>query len=81
MVSSDSSLDGVIDDNIEGTVSRTEYGIRQDPDGEVLGSTHGAADIIKLGGSALGKEMGAALGSEFGTDRGSTDGFSRGNGD
>ena len=46
---SDTSLEGVIDDNLEGAVSGTEYGIIHGPDGEVIGSTHGSADMIKLG--------------------------------
>ena len=69
-MSSDSSLEGVIDENLEVVVSGTQYGIGKGTDIKVLVSTHGASQSIKCGGSSLGK----ALVSEFGTERDSTDG-------
>ena len=74
-MSSDISIGGVTDEKLEGVVDGTEDVTRQGPDGEVLGSTHGAADRSKFGRSALGKSLGAALGAEVGTEIGSTDGF------
>ena len=61
-MSSDSLLDGVIYDNLEGAVSGTEIGIRQGLDGEVMGSTHGGSDRSKLGGYSLVKALGEELG-------------------
>ena len=55
---SDSSLEVVIDNKIEGTVSATEYGIRKGPDGEVMGTIHGSTDRSKLGRYSLGKALG-----------------------
>ena len=40
---------GVNDDILEGSVSGTEYAIRQVPDGEALVNTHVTADRSKLG--------------------------------
>ena len=57
LVSSDISLEVVIDNNLEGEVSGTEYFIIQVPDGEVLDTTHGESDRIKLGGYTLGKAL------------------------
>ena len=63
MVSSDGSIEDVKNENLEGEVYGTEYGIRQDTHGKVLGIPHGSSDRSKLGGSSLQK----ALGSEAGT--------------
>ena len=52
-MSSDESLEVINDDNLEDIVFVTEDGIRQGPDGEVMGITHLAAGIIKRGGSSL----------------------------
>lgn len=54
-VSSDGSLEGLNDENIEGEGSVTEDGIKQGPDGELLGITHVEAGIRKLNGYSLGK--------------------------
>ena len=50
LVFSYSSLEGVIDDNIEGAGSGTEDDTIKGTDGEVMGSTHGTSDRSKLGG-------------------------------
>ena len=54
---SDGYLEGVNNDNLEGAVSLTYYGIRQFPDGEVMGSTYVASDRSKLRGSSLVKSL------------------------
>ena len=71
----DVSLEGVNDDNFNGEVSGTAYGIRKGPDDEVLGITYGTLYINKLGVSSLGKAMGA----EVGIEGGFSDGMSYGN--
>ena len=40
LVSSDISIEGEIDENLEVKVYGTDDGIRQGPEGEVLGNTH-----------------------------------------
>ena len=50
LVFSNSFLEGVIDDNIEGAVSGKEDDTIKGTDGEVMGSTHGTSDRSKLGG-------------------------------
>ena len=50
MVYSDSSIEGEIDKNLEVKLYGTEYGIRQSPEGEVLGNTHVSGERNKLGG-------------------------------
>ena len=45
MMSSDRSIECVLDENFEGEMYVTEYGIIQGTDGEVLGSTHGSVRV------------------------------------
>ena len=66
-MSSHSSPEGVIDENVEGVVYRTDYSIREGPGGKVLGSTHVEAGGSKIGRSSLGNSLGSALGSGVGT--------------
>ena len=61
LVYSDSSTKGVIVENLDVTVYGTQYGIGEGTGGKVMGSTHGAPDMSKLGGYSLGKALGAAL--------------------
>ena len=61
MVTSDGVLEGINVDNLEGTVSVIEDGIRQFPDGDVLGATYGGLERIKIGGYALGNALGAEV--------------------
>ena len=48
-MSSDISLDVVVDDNLEGAVSGTEDIIRKGRDCEVMSSRHGESGRSKLG--------------------------------
>ena len=48
-MSSDISIEGIIDDNLRGAVSGTEDDIRQGLNGKVLGSTHRLSYRSKFG--------------------------------